>query len=271
MSELPPGAPWGSITFVGVYWNCEERLEKLLAYVRPWFKKVIIGVQESPDGTLAVARKYANVVVEDVWHGRGDPTIQSVLDVARRGNPWVFLISDDEWPSEELLASLQGAVDAINKEKKDGAWVHFRSTIDGIDFTREQDEHLRLFRSSLTWPGSPHSRPNTNNTTKWRVGHVRHDRTLDEMMTDYVRRYDLTEKGGWGKTGIQEHNVRMIQGACNAIARHKGWGYVKAFPWWNEVAVIAYNGQEPVDDQVFEEQPEPVVEVKKSRSRKPTK
>lgn len=266
MSKMPPGAPWGSVTFTGVYWNCEARLEHLLEYVRPWFKKIVIGVQESEDRTLEIAKRYADTVIEDKWHGRGDPTIGKVLMQVAKGNPWAFLISDDEWPSEDLLASFQDLANELVAQKKDGAWVHFKSKIDGFDFTREQDNHLRFFRSNLLWPATPHSRPQTDNTIHWKTGFVSHDRSLDEMMTDYVRRYHLTEEGGWGTTGIQAHNVRMIQGACNAIAERKGWDYVKSFPWWGEVLTIGYNGTEPVDEPKAEE--EAVVEAPKPRRRR---
>lgn len=249
MSEMPPGTPWGSVTFTGVYWNCEERLDALLQYVRPWFKKIIVCVQESPDDTLKVARKYADFVVEDEWRGRGDPSIQKVLDVVMRGNRWAFLVSDDEWPSEDLLASFQDLTNDLTKAKKDGAWIHFKSTIDGFDFTREQDNHLRLFRSELAWPKTPHARPQTENTIHWPVGYIRHDRSLDEMMVDYVRRWKLTRDGGWGETSIQAHNVRMIQGACNAIAERKGWDYIQSFEWWPEVLQIAYEGNDPKESE----------------------
>ena len=53
--NLPAGAPWKDVTFTGGYWNCEERLERLLTYVRPWFANILVVVQKSPDNTLEVA------------------------------------------------------------------------------------------------------------------------------------------------------------------------------------------------------------------------
>ena len=240
-----PRAPWGDITFVGVYWNCEDRVGNLLEYVRPWFKHVVVGVQDSPDNTLMVAKQYADLVVPDKWRGRGDPTIQKVLNKVR--TKWVFLISDDEWPTESLLYSFQDLAESLVSHKKDGAWVHFVSTIDDINFTREQDEHLRLFETKIGWPSSQHARPMTSNTLRWRPddeAYVRHDRSLDEMITDYVRRYKIGIKER-ASSQQMEHNRRMMRGACGAIADHKGWDYVKSFAWWPEVVEHAYGGKSP--------------------------
>src|SRR5512139_456348 len=236
-------APWGSVTFCGVYWNCADRLDALLEYARPWFKRIVVGVQTSPDNTLEVARKWADKVVEDKWHGRGDPSIQKVLNAV--GTPWAFLISDDEWPSEDLLFSFQDLSEKLVADQLNGAWIHFKSSIDGFDFTREQDNHLRFFSPLLTWPPTPHSRPVTSLTLHWPTGFVSHDRSLDEMMLDYTRRWKLTKEGGWGATQIQAHNERMMQGACNAIAERRGWSYVTSFPWWSDVLEMAYHGKDP--------------------------
>lgn len=236
-----PRTPWSGVAFVGVYWNCEERVEKLLTYVRPYFKYLCVAVQKSDDNTLEVCKRLADIVIEEPWHGRGDPSFQRVLD--KIGTPWSFVVSDDEWPSPDLLDSFQDLADRLHVEEKDGAWFHFTSTIDGFDFTREGDSHLRFFRSNLKWPSTPHARVMTDNTIHWPVGSIAHDRSLDEMMEDYVRRFDLTAENPRWDT-IQAHNVRMIEGACRAVAERKGWEYVQSFGWWPRVRDIAFEGKD---------------------------
>ena len=266
MSEMHPRTPWRDIAFVGAFWNCGDRLEKLLVYVRPWFRTIVAVVQESPDNTLEVARKYADIVIEDPWVGRGDPSIaKGVANCTRR---FAFVVSDDEWPTEDLLNSFQDLATKIVEENKGGAWVHFVSTIDGIDFTREQDEHLRLFDSRVTWPSSQHARPMIDNAIRWRPtpdAYVRHDRTLDEMMRDYTRRYSLGLTEG-ATEGQMEHNRRMMRGACEAVATHKGWAYITEFEWWPTVVQQAYGGIAPEASTVPEE-PAPTIPAPRRRGR----
>ena len=273
--DLHPRAPWGDITFVGAYWNCAPRLEALLTYVRPWFKRIVVGVQESPDNTLEVARRFADLVIEDKWHGRGDPTLNRVVSTVA-AHKLAFAISDDEWPSEALLYSFQDAAETMLREHRAGAWVHFKSTIDGFEFTREQDEHLRLFQPKVGWPAAPHSRPPIDGGLRWRPNpeaFVTHARSLDEMMQDYIRRYDLTAKEpGWGQQ--QAHNIRMMQGACNAIMERRGTEYVTAFEWWARVRDIAYGGADPtpiVEPDAPVSAPEPALEPAAVTRRRTTK
>lgn len=256
MADLHPRAPWKDVAFAGAYWNCEERLDALLSYVRPWFSRIVTVVQESPDNTLAVAKKYADVVIQEPWHGRGDPSIHTAVYSAEKR--WCFVISDDERPSEDLLYSFQNLANQLKAENRDGAWVRFRSSIDGFDFSRDQDFHLRFFNPTLGWPKEPHSRPPTENTLHWDVGYVQHDRSLDEMMQDYLRRYDLTaEHPEWVQQ--QAANVRMMLTAPRAIAEKRGWDYVKSFEWWPRVRDISFDGVDPVDPT-----PEPTSEQEPS-------
>lgn len=235
---MHPQAPWEDVTFTGAYWNCAERLESLLTYVRPWFTNIVVVVQKSPDDTLKVAQDLADQVFEDRWHGRGDPSIHRAVNKVK--TRFAFVISDDERPSPDLLDSFQELAETLVAEGKDGAWIPFHSSIDGIDFTKEAQGHLRFFSPKIPWPSTPHARPMTDNTLFWDHGYVDHDRTLDEMMQDYVRRYDLTGKEpSWGQ--MQAHNVKMIRSASSAIGERKGWPYVKSFDWWPRVMDIAYD------------------------------
>lgn len=255
MADLHPRAPWKDVTFAGGYWNCGERLEKLLTYVRPWFRNIVVVVQESPDNTLEVARSLADVVIEDKWHGRGDPSIH--LAVKNVKTKFAFVVSDDEWPSEDLLNSFQDLVNEMRHKSRNGAWIKFESWIDGYDFTKG-DQHLRFWETHISWPPEPHARPATDNTLFWETGFIKHDRSLDEMMVDYVRRYEMgLDNPKWSPT-VQPHNQKMMHSATRAIAERRGWDYVKAFEWWPKVREYAWDGEEqsdPVPDA--EEEPAP--------------
>ena len=223
--------PIEDIALIGGFWNCEDRARNLLTEMRPWFNKIIITVQESPDNTLQVVREIADVTIEDRWWGHGNPSFQK----ANAHNPyeWSFLISDDEMPDNTLLASLGGL---IQDTWFDGFWFHFRSWIEDIEFTGEQDNHLRLWRSKVPWPSTIHSRPMIDNTYHSTTGHIEHRRSLDEMMSDYLRRYQI----GKGNKQWDVHNIRMMEQACSKIAAIKGWDFVQTKSWWPEVAKLAF-------------------------------
>lgn len=244
MADLHPRAPWKDVTFAGGFWNCEERLAKLLTYVRPWFRNIVVVVQESPDRTLEVAQELADVVITDEWHGRGDPSIS--LAVQNIKTRYAFVVADDEWPSEDLLNSFQDLVNELHAQKRDGAWIPFESWIDGFDFTKG-DQHLRFFETRIGWPPEPHARPMTDNTLLWHTGSIKHARTLDEMMVDYTRRYEMGADHPEWPESVQPHNQRMMHSATRAIAEKRGWDYVKAFEWWPKVREFAWEGQDQFD------------------------
>jgi len=188
-------------------------------------------------------------VLTDPWLKHGNPSISRA--VASSTTRFIFVVSDDEWPTEELLFSFQDLVTALREQQKDGAWVHFKSKIDGIDFTREQDNHLRFFRGNLSWPGTQHSRPMTENTIFWTPdgAHIHHDRSLDEMMIDYLNRYEKGLEEGTGE-GQMNHNRQMMRNGCIGVAGHKGWPYVTSFGWWPRVVEHAFGGEPPVESLV---------------------
>ena len=182
MTDMHPRAPWKDVTLVGGYWNCPDRLEKLLTYVRPWFRNIVAVVQMRPESdrtedeqrTYDVAKRLADVVIADIWHGRGDPSISKAA--ASVSTKYAFVVSDDEMADEDLLNSFQDLVNEMTAHKAAGAWVPFRSLIDGYDFTRG-DQHLRFWESRIPWPPTPHARPMTEDTIEWKMGHITHDRS----------------------------------------------------------------------------------------------
>lgn len=220
-------------------WNEAPRLKPLLKHLRPYFETIVVGVQQSEDATDAIAELYADVVVRDRHRGFGDATYGPLV-LPKVTSEWSFKVDCDEWPSVDLLRTLGAAVEDAERQRLDGMWIPFRSWVDGSEYT-EQHGHLRLFRTRLGWPDTLHSRPMTENTGYWPNGHIRHERTLDEMMQDYLRYWTA----GRGNAGWDEHNRMMMYHACSGIAALKGWEYVQSFPWWTQVEAIAFRAEKP--------------------------
>jgi len=235
----PNGIPYAHITVAMVAWNEQARLGKLLDWLRPFFKTVAVGVQESGDATFRIAREFADILVLDRHHGFGDATFgPRILPLVK--TPWTLKVDCDEWPDEELLRSLSSATWYAENTGLSGLWIPFRSWVDGIEYA-EQHSHLRLFKTAAGWPPHLHSRPPIENTAVWQVGHILHERTLDEMMQDYLRYWDA----GQGRAGWEAHNRLMMFHACRGTAASKGWDYVRSFPWWPRVEAIAFTEEQP--------------------------
>ena len=237
--DVPNGVPYTHITVAMVAWNEQARIGRLLEHVRAYFDTIAVVVQKSDDETARIAREYADIFTIDIHRGFGDASFGPVL-LPLVKTPWTFKIDCDEWPSEDLLTSLSSATWYAEHHGLDGIWVPFHSSVDGIEY-EEQHGHLRLFRTDVGWPGTLHSRPMTERTAFWRTGHIRHDRTLDEMMQDYLRYWDA----GRGHASWEEHNRLMMYWACLGTARVKGWDYVRAFSWWPQVEAISFVKEKP--------------------------
>lgn len=233
----PNQPPYSHITFALVAWNegskdpsQVSRLAALLEHVRPYFERLVVGVQASDDDTLEIANHFADRVVEDLHHGFGDATFGPKLLPEIR-SPWTIKIDADEWPNSELLDSLSNATwIADHHAHTRGVWIPFKSSVDGIEY-EEQHAHLRLFHTAVGWPPTLHSRPPINDGILWQSGSIRHDRSLDELVQDYLR---YLEKGAHN-AGWTAHNTMMIRSACIGTAAVKGWEYVMAHDWWPQV------------------------------------
>jgi len=236
---VPNPTPYSTITVALVAWNEEARLEPLLIYLRPWFEKIAVGVQASTDRTAEIASEYADILVFDDHRGFGDATFGPRL-LPQVRSEWTLKVDCDEIPSADLLDSLGSAIWRADQIGLDGFWIPFRSAVDGQEY-EEQHSHLRLFRTRIGWPGTLHSRPMTQNTELWNVGYFRHDRTLDEMMQDYLRYWHV----GRGHSSWEAHNAAMMFHACRGTAEAKGWDYVQSFSWWPEVESIAFTSEKP--------------------------
>jgi hypothetical protein len=229
----PNGRPYTHISFAMVVWNDEQRAAALLKRVRPYFETLVVGVQQSPDGTLEVARALADVIVEDTHKGFGDATFgPGVLPRVR--TPWTLKLDADEWPSDDLLKSLSNATwYADHVAHTQGVWIPFRSSVDGIEY-EERHAHMRLFHTAAGWPALLHSTPPIEDGILWSRGHIRHDRSLDELVRDYMSYLRVGE----GNSQWTAHNELMIRSACIGTAEKKGWEYVRSHEWWPQVAAI---------------------------------
>lgn len=77
----------------------------------------------------------------------------------------------------------------------------------------------------------------------WDVGCIHHDRSLDEVVNDYVRKYRMMEREGL--THLFPVQIKMLSRSCTQTAAVKGWPWVKGHPWWPEVRKIAFRGRDP--------------------------
>lgn len=239
LSGIEDVPPFTHVTFAIVAWQEEQRLRPLLERVRPFFSTLAVAVQESSDGTLAIARELADIVVEDAHQGFGDASFGPKL-LPQVRTPWVLKLDADEWPSDDLLTSISSATWWAERQGTGGIWIPFRSSVDGIEY-EEQHAHLRLFTTNVGWPGLLHSRPPIFDGVLWQTGHIRHDRSLDEMMQDYLRYWDV----GRGNRSWEDHNRLMMYWACRGTAEKRGWDYVRSFAWWPKVEAIAYQEEHP--------------------------
>lgn len=233
-----------NVTAGGVYWNEAARLGDLLTLLTSTFERVVVVIQESTDDTLKIAQSIltrpGDRIRTDEHRGSGDLSVPMFLQTV--STEWTFLVSGDERPTARLLESIPDATDKAEQLQIDGWWIRFRSTIDGYDFTDEQDRHLRIFRTRVGWPHAAlHSRPLTENTMVWEEGWIDHDRSLDEMIADYLRYLGLGRYSGqW-----TAHNQRMLHDACMRVAERAGWTNILSRSWWPEVRDAAFGGIDP--------------------------
>lgn len=233
----PNTGPYRDCSFVAVAWNEERRAPLLLEMAREWFTQSVVGVQESTDGTLSIVRslmdRSGDQIVKHPHHGFGDASMPDL--VARAKTPWIFVVAFDEMPDLELLQSIWSATAYADAVGADALWIPFESIVEGVEYT-EQHGHLRLFRRRLGWPKTLHSRPQGKKELWWPYGRIRHERSLDEMMVDYIRYYEL----GRGNAGWERHNRQMMHDACVEVAKVKGWSFVEDHDWWPAVKRIAF-------------------------------
>jgi hypothetical protein len=231
----------GRVSFVGVAWNEAVRAPALMSLMREHFGHMVVAVQSSTDETLDIVKRYADrttdKVLEHPHFGFGDRSFPALLGIVE--TPWTLVISFDEMPNGALLAECEGLTIWADEAGVDAFWIPFESTIEGIRY-EEQHSHLRLFRTELGWPAKLHSRPAGKREATLGddfPGRISHDRSLDEMIQDYLRYFEA----GRGNAQWTEHNLMMMREACKSVAAKHGWGYVQAYDWWPEVLKLAFH------------------------------
>lgn len=239
----PCPMPYEHISSITVAWMEEDRIEALLRRMEGVFASRVLVVQKGTDRTLEIARDLLgpdDVLIEDEHHGYGDPSLP--LAVAQVRTPWVFKIDCDEWPDDDLLRSLGHAAWLANsrEDTNEGVWFPMYESFEG--FRREGNAtHLRLFRKYVGWPPMLHSRPMTERSLLWPYGYILHDRSLTEIMVDYLRYLDI----GRDSPKWTEANLLIMRDACETVARDRGWAYVQSFDWWPTVEATIYKERKP--------------------------
>lgn len=226
------------VTAVSVLWKEAHRARRLLSCLAANFERVVVVVQESDDATFEIAQdelKPTDVLIPDEWRGGGDFSMP--LALSRVETEWVFVISGDEYPSVKLLESIPNAVRIMEHDGRSGAFIVFKETIEGQPYI-EHGKHVRLFRRAGGWEARHHSSAPHENTITWPIGHIDHDRSLDEVVEDYVRKYRMMEREGDSR--LFHVQITMLRRACTQTAQAKGWDWVKDHPWWPEVEAIAF-------------------------------
>lgn len=241
--SYPNPQPHPDVTLLIVAYNEERRIGELLGTLKPSFDHTVVCVQESSDATLDIVRSLmtrpTDTILLDAHWGHGDKSYPRMVGAAM--TRWCFVVSCDEMPDRVLLDSISTAIAVCESDllHNEAIWVPFHSWIDDLEVSGDEG-HLRIFRRSVGWPQTLHSRPMTNKGIYWPHGCIEHRRSLDEMMIDYLGYFEV----GRGHIGWETHNRQMMNDACAFVAGVKGWDYVMSFPWWERISEIT--GLKPV-------------------------
>ncbi len=89
-------------------YNCEATLARCLESVKE-FGEIIVADGGSTDSTLAIARKYGALIMEqsNPGHGIEDFALERNRQVERAGERWFFYLDADEIATEELVREIQ--------------------------------------------------------------------------------------------------------------------------------------------------------------------
>jgi Glycosyl transferase family 2 len=232
----PNPRPYTECTVVSVIWNEEARIGRLLGRLQSYFLRIAVCVQASSDRSFEIARNMAregDVVVADEHRGFAEASAHVLAPAVQ--TDWAFVVSADEWPSDDLLDSVRTLIGFADRHGYQAVWVPFRSTIEGVPF-EEQHGHLRILRRELGWSPAMHTRPRAARSFWCPRGHIDHDRSLDELVRDYLRYLEL----GRGNPLWERHNTLMIRNACRTVAARHGWDCVIAHGWWPEVRGVVF-------------------------------
>ncbi len=182
------------ITLITICYNAEARLEKFLAYHKPFFKEIVVVNQGSTDTTREIAAKYADVVVDRKHKGYCDADRQYAASLASQ--PFVMYLDDDEYLSEELKTVLPSLLES----PIDAFWFKRKNLVDGVDIKKVlgDDIQCRLWkRNAVRWPTQMHSYPAPADGVKvaYIEAPIDHIRSLEGMIASNKAREPYAEPG----------------------------------------------------------------------------
>jgi glycosyltransferase involved in cell wall biosynthesis len=130
--------------------NEEANVERCLASVHAWADQIFVLDSESADGTVEIARRYAEVRSLAYDHSRIIPWIfQWGLDHLPIRNEWVLLLEADQAPTPELKAEIAALLEKPGEVREDGFYIRRRQIFRGkpLRFGGYGGKHLlKLFR-----------------------------------------------------------------------------------------------------------------------------
>lgn len=175
------------ITLMVIVRNAEKNLRKLIEYHRPYFKEILVAVQDSTDGTYAVASEMADVAIKRRAKGFVEPDRNYVASMAN--NEFVLMLDDDELLSKEALQNLpdliQSGVDIV--------WFKRKNFVDGVDIfpLLGDDAQCRMWkRGSVRWSDTMHQHPEGANNAKVMFvdSPIEHYRTFETLKKSNMKR-----------------------------------------------------------------------------------
>lgn len=130
--------------------NEEANVERCLASVHGWADQIFVLDSESADGTVEIARRYADVRNLAYDHSRIIPWIfQWGLDHLPIRNEWILLLEADQAPTPELKAEIAALLERPGEVGEDGFYIRRRQIFRGqrLRFGGYGGKHLlKLFR-----------------------------------------------------------------------------------------------------------------------------
>lgn len=186
------------ISLLIVACNEEHRLAMCIASARRVVDEVVVVVQESADGTLALAKKLADCVVEHPRHGFCEASRAD--GIAACTQKWILSLDADEWLTPE-----GGAILHALTENGDDFFRLRRLTIVG-DKTLEDASHARFFRRDrVTSRTTLHTQfeptPKAKVRTIDHVVMIHHHKSWEEQRLDDMRysaiQKSIDKRGFW--------------------------------------------------------------------------
>ena len=199
--------------------NEADRLPACLASVQ-WAAQIIVADAGSTDGTIAIARQFGAIVLENTG-----PTIgaQRNAAIGAASQPWILAVDADERVTAELRDSIAAA---IRTPAADAFRVHMRNRYLGAPMERGgwgRDRHVRLFRATLRYSvqrvheGLEHDGPIVD-----LQGRIDHDSYRD--LAHQLKK--VTTYSTWGAADLHARGKRV--GISHLVVR-PAWRFVKCY------------------------------------------